>query len=467
MRPIRSVPAALALLLGGAAAVAEEAAAPPAAPAVVLEGARILPVSGPPVPSGRVVIRGGRIEAVGADAAVPEGARVVDLRGRTLCPGFVDAAARGPLAPSDRSGGPRDPETPAADGFDPGSPVLAAALRAGVTSLVLSPGAPRGSFAGRLALVKTADGRVASREGAVKAMLAPPGPASSLDRAAAADGIRAAFRAAVEHREARDKYRKDLAEFLAAAAKHGAAGDAPEESLLPEAVRERLRRLDPEPREAARKALRARLGLKEPEKPAPPPKRPAEPRPNPSRELLLECIGGAVPVRFEAHAEEDLRAALALAAEFRLVAAIEGGMEGGALAADIARARIPVACWPAFGPGADPAGPPASAVPGRLAAGGVRVAVATGDAGPFAARDLPLLAALAAGQGLPRDAALRALTLDAAAAGGFADRVGSLEPGKDADLLVLDGDPLEPGTRLLSAWVDGVERPAAGAEGVR
>ena len=169
--------------------VAPPPPAPPAATAVVLDGARVLPVSGPPIPRGRVVIRGGRIEAVGADTAVPlpEGARVLDLSGRTLCPGFVDGASRAALSPSDRAGGPRDPETAAADGFDPASPALAAALRAGVTSLVLSPGAPRGTFAGRLALVKTAGSGVADREGAVKAVLSPPGPGYSLDRAGAAD----------------------------------------------------------------------------------------------------------------------------------------------------------------------------------------------------------------------------------------------------------------------------------------
>ena len=470
--PTGALPIALLLAAAGGAApgdppVAPPPPAPPAATAVVLDGARVLPVSGPPIPRGRVVIRGGRIEAVGADTAVPlpEGARVLDLSGRTLCPGFVDGASRAALSPSDRAGGPRDPETAAADGFDPASPALAAALRAGVTSLVLSPGAPRGTFAGRLALVKTAGSGVADREGAVKAVLSPPGPGSSLDRAGAAEALRAAFRGAGEHRDAKEKYAKDLREFLAAAAKHGAAGDALEETILPAAVAARIRRLDPEPREAARKALRARLGLKEPEKPVPPPKRPGEPRENPSRDLLLACMAGEVGVRFEAHAEEDLRAALSLAAEFRLKASIEGGGEAAAVASDIAKAKVAVACWPVSGPGPDPAGPPASAVPAALAAAGASAAVATGDAGPMAVRHLPLLAARAAGQGLTGERALRAVTLDAAAAAGFGRRIGSIEPGKDADLLVVDGDPLDPDARIVAVWVDGVEAWAAAAPG--
>ncbi len=404
---------------------------------------------------------------MGAVVEVPAGVRRVDLAGRTVCPGFVDAASRVGLPRSDRGGGPRDPEVESADGADLRDPALAAARAAGVTSLVLSPGAPRGAFAGRLALLKTAPsgsdlGRIADRRGPVKAVLSPPGGGSSLERAAAAAGLRAAFRGAQDYAEAREKYRKDLREFLEEAAKYAAEGDAAEESLLPPAVQERLRRLDPEPREAARKALRARLGLKDPEKPPKAPKRPPEPREDPSKELLLAATRGEIPVRFEAHAVEDLRAALALAAAFRLKASVEGGREAPRVAAELARAKVPVVCWPATGPGAEEDDPAASAIPAALGAAGVRTAVSAGDGGPLAVRHLALLAGLAAGHGLDRAAALRAITLDAAAASGFEGRIGSLEAGKDADLVVLDGDPLAPGSRVLSVWIDGVEFPAEG-----
>ena len=331
---------------------------------------------------------------------------------------------------------------------------------------MVSPGGPRGTFVGRLALVKTAaaaglEGRVADRRGALKAILGGTASSPSLGCAAAAAQLRATLRGAVEYAEAKEKHRKDLAEFLKECAK-GAEMDAVEESLLPPAVAERLRRLDPEPREAARKALRARLGMKEPEKPAKTTKRPTEPKEDPVREALLAATRGQVPVRFEAHVVEDVRAALALIAEFGLKASLEGGIESPRVSAEIAAAKVPVAVWPAIGPGSEEGGPPASAVPAALAAAGAKVAVATGVAGPLAARNLPLLASLAAGQGLDRGAALRAVTLDAAAAAGFEARIGSLEPGKDADLAVLDGDPLSPGTRVLAVWIDGVEQPAAG-----
>ena len=456
--------AAVLAALAAAAPAPAAAGAGAEAEAVLLENARVLPVSGPEIPRGMVLLRGTRIAAVGVSVEVPAGARRVDLAGRTLCPGFVDAASRAGFAPSERGAAGRDPEVPAADGADLAAPAFAAARAAGVTSLVLSPGAPRGAFAGRLALVKPVPGggleaRVADALGPVKAVLAPPGALPSLERANTAAGLRAAFRGAVEYAEAREKYGRDMASFLADAAAFAAAGDAPEEALLPAAVIERLRRLDPEPREAARKALRARLGMKDPEKPAKPPHRPAETREDPAKEVLLAATRGEVPVRFEAHAVEDLRSALALAAEFHLRASVEGGLEGARVAAALAEAKVPLACWPAAGPGPEPGGPPAEALPAAAAAAGARTAVATGDDGPFAVRHLVVGAALAAGRGLDRAAALRAVTLDAAAAAGWEGRIGSIEPGKDADLVVLDGDPLAAGTLVVAVWIDGAEVP--------
>jgi imidazolonepropionase-like amidohydrolase len=455
--------AAVAALAALCAAPAR-AEGPAAEPAVLLENARILPVSGPAIPRGSILLRGGRIAAVGAGLEAPPGARRVDLAGATVCPGFVDAGSRAGLAPGDRAGAARDPDAPASDGLDLRDPALAAARAAGVTTLVLSPGAPAGQFAGRLSAVKTApgggnEGRVLEARGALKAVVGVPGAGSSLDRAQAAANLRAAFRGAVEAAEAREKHARDLREFLREAAKWNAAGDAPEESLLPPAVIDRLRRLDPEPRERARKALRSRLGLREPEKPAKPPERPREPRADPARELLLAATRGEVAVRFEVAAVEDLRAALDLAREFRLRATLEGGPGAARAAADLAKAKIPFALRPSWGPGEGEDGPAASAAPALLAAAGTRTSLATGGGGPLAARHLPILAARAAGQGLDRDAALRAITLAAAAAAGLEERLGSLDPGKDADLLVLDGDPLAAATRVTAVWIDGVEVP--------
>ena len=93
----------------------------------------------------------------------------------------------------------------------------------------------------------------------------------------------------------------------------------------------------------------------------------------------------------------------------------------------------------------------------ELTAAGIRVAFHSGS--EEGAAELPLLASYAVANGLGPGAALRALTSDAAAMMGIADRVGRLEAGLDADVLLLDGPPLEPSTSTLRTWVNGKEVP--------
>ena len=88
------------------------------------------------------------------------------------------------------------------------------------------------------------------------------------------------------------------------------------------------------------------------------------------------------------------------------------------------------------------------ALAGRLQAAGVTVLLGSGARNPFGARELPLLAELAIGNGLDRQAAFSALTIGAARAFDLDGRIGSVELGKDADLLVLDGEPLAGQTRI-------------------
>ncbi len=465
---IQLVPALAALLTVAArAAAAEGEESPP--PPVALVGARILTVSGPPIERGTLVLSGGKVSAVGADVLVPEGVRTVDVSGRTLCPGFVDPASRLGLEGADRDRPAGSPEVLSAEGVDLRDPAFEDALGAGVTSLLVAPGSGRGAFAGRACLVKPRPGggnlaRMAAREGPLKVAMGPPSGGSSVDRAAALAGLRQRFQAVRDGLEAERRYAVALREFLEGAAEYAALGDTVEEGALPAAVLDRLRRLDPEAREAARKALRARLGLKDPAKPPTVPKRPREPRPSPADEVLRGALRGDVPVRFEAHAVEDVRAAAALAREFGLRGSVEGCGEAAAVAPDLAAAGLRAVCWPLLAP-VDDGTPTGAAVPGLLSAAGVGAAVGTGGAGPGAVRHLPFLAALAQGHGLDGDAALRAVTLEAARAAGFGERLGALAPGRDGDVLVLDGDPLAPGTRVLQVWIDGAEVPLPAAAG--
>jgi imidazolonepropionase-like amidohydrolase len=154
----------------------------------------------------------------------------------------------------------------------------------------------------------------------------------------------------------------------------------------------------------------------------------------------------------------DLRTALALRREFPLRLILAGAAEGWMVAHELAQAGVAVLVNPmtnlperfeALGATLENAA--------RLAAAGVTVAFMTGDA--HNARNLKQGAGNAVAYGLPWDAALRAMTVVPAQIWGLADRLGSLEPGKEADVVVWDGDPLEVTTFADHVLIGGVEMP--------
>ena len=152
--------------------------------------------------------------------------------------------------------------------------------------------------------------------------------------------------------------------------------------------------------------------------------------------------------------EDEIRAALALVDEQHIrQVALLGGAQAGGLAAELAQRGISVVLTPT-GAALDVDGEP---VPDSLAAdlhrAGVPVVIASGDV--ERSRFLPLLAALCAGGGLPEDAAVRAITLTAAEVLGIADRTGSLDVGKRADILVTSAPLLSSEARVLRVLADG------------
>jgi imidazolonepropionase-like amidohydrolase len=159
--------------------------------------------------------------------------------------------------------------------------------------------------------------------------------------------------------------------------------------------------------------------------------------------------------------ETEARAALALAADFGLNLVLNEATFVGALADEIAKRGAAVVYKPSFNPntslvnrGKSPdARWPESDTAALLARAGVRLAIAPG--GGSSPRDIRFAALLSMRGGLDPAVALRAITLTPAEIYGVADRVGSLEPGKDADFVVLNGAPLEAGSSVLSTWSDG------------
>lgn len=174
-------------------------------------------------------------------------------------------------------------------------------------------------------------------------------------------------------------------------------------------------------------------------------------------EALLMLLHGEIPLRAHAHAADDIMTAIRIADEFGLKLTIEHATSAHKIAEELARRSI-----------AATVGPSITArvkvelkdrtyrTPAILHQAGVKIALITDH--PFLpVSSLRLEAALAIREGLPEAVALRAITLSAAEIIGVSDRVGSIEPGKDADFVILDGPPFAVSTKVEHVFINGIE----------
>jgi len=173
-----------------------------------------------------------------------------------------------------------------------------------------------------------------------------------------------------------------------------------------------------------------------------------------------KALRGEIPVMFTAAALNQIRAVLRFCDDEGLKnVVLIGGDDAWRIADEIKRRNIAVICGPtlALPRHASDAYDQAFAGPARLQAAGIRFCVTDGG-GPFTAmnaRNLPYHAAMAASFGLPKDEALKAITLYPAQILGVGDKLGSIDAGKIADLVVTDGDPLEITTHVEQVWIAG------------
>jgi len=176
---------------------------------------------------------------------------------------------------------------------------------------------------------------------------------------------------------------------------------------------------------------------------------------DPTSEVLVRVLDGELPWSQHSHRADDIATAMRLAEEFGYRLILNHGTEAHLLADVIAERGIPVVIGPLF--------TTRSKVelrqrhlrnPGLLARAGVRIAITT-DHPVVPINFLVHQASLAVKEGLDRDEALRALTINPATIMGLDDRVGSLVPGKDGDVVVWSGDPLDVFSRALRVFVDG------------
>ena len=445
---IRGAPAALAMLAAPLGALsAPQGALDRQEAASVQEGLVLIKaekayISPSDVRTGiSILVQDGRITAIGPDLSKPDGAQ--EIAGRVVCAAFCDPWSAFGIDPEAIDDQRTTADTLATDALDPylddalrrellAAGVVLLRLQAGVTSRVSGLGAfVRNTSTDDATIL--GDCCVAATIGITRG-----GRGSDpFDRVSEVDRL-------VDQIADGEKYAQDLAEYKTKLAEWEKA-IAKKEKELEEGFKKAKKDREKEEQEAKDKAKEFK------EKSYKEDKRPTPPRYDAEKEVMARVADGEVPLVVEVHRAAELRALLDGTERFpSLRMIIAGGSEAQVVADELSERRIPVLVRPV------PLGEPTAdeyrahdlGLAGHLAHAGVEVLLGSGGRNARASRDLPLYAALAVGHGLDREQALEALTIGAARALDVGDRVGTLELGKQADLLVLDGEPLETATHV-------------------
>ncbi len=446
---------AVAASSNGSDSAVSKSAAP--AETIFIRAEHLITRPGRELENAQLIVRNGRILAVGTDLRKPDDAR--EIVGRYVCAGLIDAWGALGLA-DDVSG---DPTTTAAtrttDGLDPYNfeELRRDALRAGVTSARVQAGATA-RIGGLGALVRLAPGLTRaemtivpdcnlwvtvglSQRGQPQFEQTEDGgfvmtgfgakPMDPFDRIEGVDRLVSMLQAGKNYLVQQNEYKHDL-----------------------EAWQKTITEKETELEKDAKKAKKDRekgekdateKGKKFEEKKYKEDKKPAAPRYDEDNEVFARAVNGEIPLIVNINRVAEIRALLAGSEDLgRMRLIVAGGAEAAYFSSKLAERHIPVIVWPAPLGKDRPDEYAASdlSLAARLAHDGVKILLGSGGTDASATRDLPLLAGLAIGAGLDRDAAFEALTTSAASVLDAGDRVGSLEAGKDADILVLDGEPL-------------------------
>jgi imidazolonepropionase-like amidohydrolase len=400
-------------LLGSVALAILSGTAVRAQPIAIVHAKAWTMTAAAPIADATILIDGGRIVSVTPSGAVPQGAETIDAKGQPVTPGIVNSATQLGLIEVSSAAGTRDQTSEAhgiGPGFDvspalnPNSALVALARADGLTGALSYPSkSDEAPFAGQAALIKLrTDGGILDRRGA--AVVAVIGgnkwPKDAGSRAAQWQLLRRAFGKVADGRRGDGGKHGD----------HG-HGDGP---------------------------------------PGPPP--------GSDDAVLGDVLGGRTLLAIFTDRESDIREAIRFAHDFSVHVVIMGGAEAWRAAAELAAAHIPVVLDPQ-------ANMPTSfdELGNRLDAAAILqkagVVVAFGMAGGAieesynAGLDLREGAGLAVANGMPYSEALKAITVNAHSLWGGGD--GTLAAGQPADIVLWDGDPLEPSTNALTVLIDG------------
>jgi imidazolonepropionase-like amidohydrolase len=403
--PVRRLLAVVALLAAATPFVAAQERA------TVFKNARLLSGAGAAIASGTLVVAGGKIVAVGgADLASPDGALAIDCAGKTITPGLIDASFRGTSSGYlNEDGNEATPHLRVLDSLDPEDKVWARAREAGVTTVHVMPGT-RSVIGGLGCVVKTAGSSLQDMLVKADASLritlgAEPSMGNRAIRGGSVDSI---------------YYRRPTTRM-------GVVWE----------VRSSF--------------FDAKQALEQSQAGAPPA--------SPGVAVLQQVLKGQLTAVTTARSEQDLRTALRLAAEFGYPTVLDDAQDAHLVIDDLVAKKTtvmlgaPSAVAVVGTAAADGAEPRVNTV-ARLAAAGVPFVITTGS--NLAALDLVREAMFATRAGLSANQALAAITIEPAKLLGIADRVGSLEAGKDADFVVWTADPLDPAAAVASVHIQGV-----------
>jgi imidazolonepropionase-like amidohydrolase len=397
--------------IAAVAALVAMLAVPAAAQTIAITGGKVYPVSGPPIENGTVIITNGKIAAVGANVPIPAGAQRIDATGKIVTPGFVDSFTQLGVQEVSAVNDTRDASARGKDniaasftiweGLNPNSVLLAPARKEGITTVVVVP--QGGLVAGQAALVDLVPGTMTDMIiKAPVAMVAEIGNPLSVGLASRGEVI------------------GKLRELL-------------DDTKFFQTHRDAFDRAATRPFAASRLDLQA----------------------------LIPVVEGKLPLLVSVNRVSDIDAAMRLARDYNIKLIISSAAEAWMMADRIAAARIPVLTgamnnipdnFATLGSRQENAG--------LLRKAGVQVALignGGGDEEAFNVRNLKVEAGNAVSYGMTWDDALRAVTLAPAEFFGAADRVGSLRPGLEGNVVIWSGDPFEFTTRAEHVFVRGRE----------
>ncbi len=383
---------------------------------LVIQGGRIITMAGDVIADGAILIRDGKIVEVGKKVKSGERVRRLDARRKVVLPGLIDPYTRLGLiqvsmvsstVDDDEGVEPSTPQVRALDAFNPLGKPVTLAREHGITTALVGPRAG------------TSATNVISGQGSVLRLYGQQVDAMTLKSPASlhvtlGEGPKARYSGRDQAPVSRMGEVALLREALAAGKDYADAWTRYEQNLQAEPGK------------------------------AKPPDRDLK------KEALAAVLSGELPMFIHCHRADDILSALRVSKEFGITPVLVHATEGYKVASQIARADVPVIVGPV------------STIPDRmetleatpenpalLLRAGVRIALTTAES--HLVSHLPYEAALAVANGLSDQAALRAITLGAAEILGVDDRIGSIEEGKDADLVIFDGDPLEITTHV--EWV--------------